>query len=62
MGEEVEVADLSDDAIEVLEWLADLEGVTVQEAVEMAIREGMRKHRERTRRSGVVLQFRQPVA
>lgn len=58
MGEEVEVAQMSDAAREVIEWLAELEGVTVQEATEMAVREGMRLRQESTKRSGVVLPFR----
>lgn len=58
MGEEVEVAQMSDAAREVIEWLAELEGVTVQEAAAMAVREGMRLRKESKRRSGVVLPFR----
>lgn len=58
MGEEVDVAQMSDAAREVIEWLAELEGVTVQEATEMAVREGMRLRKGSERRSGVVLPFR----
>lgn len=62
MGEEVDVAKMSDDALEVIEWLAELEGVTVQEAAEMAVREGMRLRKESARRGGVVLPFRRQGA
>lgn len=60
MGEEVECAPLSADALEVLEWLAEVMGVTLQEAAEMAAREGLKQRREAMWQKGEVIPFRRP--
>lgn len=60
MGEEVEVAPLSAEAQELLEWLAQVLGVSLQEAEEAALREGVRRRREAQQQRGEVIPFRRP--
>lgn len=60
MGEEVGVAPLSAEAQEILEWLEQVLEVSPQEAVEAALREGMKRRREAQRQRGEVIPFRRP--
>lgn len=60
MEEECSV-ELSADALEVLEWLAAQEDLTLEEAASMAIREGLHKRQEARRQGGAkVLPFCRP--
>lgn len=60
MGDEVAVAPLSAEAQELLEWLAQVLGVSPQEAEEAALREGVKRRREAQQRRGEVIPFRRP--
>lgn len=60
MEEECSV-ELSADALEVLEWLAAQEGLTLDEAASLAYREGVHKRQEARRQGGAkVLPFCRP--